>query len=178
VNSVPELRTARPDDAEAIAGIFEQGIEDRVATFETAVPTAEEWRRRLVSGEVLVLVAEQDGLVIAFAVAGPYADRHHYYDGIREATMYVERGSRRRGVGLRLLNALAEAAEERGAYKLVGKIFTTNGASIALVRQCGFRELGVNLRHGRLDGEWKDVVVVERLLGEAAGPGQPSGAVR
>jgi L-amino acid N-acyltransferase YncA len=168
---VPELRPAVPDDAEAIAGIFEQGIEDRVATFETAVPTIEEWRRRLASGEELVVVAEQNGRVVAFAVAGPYADRHRYYDGIREATMYVERGARRRGVGLRLLNALAEAAEERGVYKLVGKILTTNEASIALVRQCEFREVGVHRRHGRLDGEWKDVLVVERLLGDAADPG-------
>ena len=168
---MPELRPAVPDDAEAIAGIFEQGIEDRVATFETAVPTIEEWRRRLASGEELVVVAEQNGRVVAFAVAGPYADRHRYYDGIREATMYVERGARRRGVGLRLLNALAEAAEERGVYKLVGKILTTNEASIALVRQCEFREVGVHCRHGRLDGEWKDVLVVERLLGDAADPG-------
>jgi phosphinothricin acetyltransferase len=168
---VPELRPALSDDAEAIAAVFEQGVEDRVATFETAVPDAEEWRRRLEAGELLVLVAEEDGHVIAFAVAGPYADRHRYYDGVRETTMYVERGSRRRGVGLHLLNALAEAAEERGAYKLVGKIFTTNEASIALVRQCGFREVGMHIRHGRLDGDWRDVLVVERLLGDAADPG-------
>ena len=175
---MPELRPALPDDAEAISAIFEQGIEDRVATFESAAPDAGEWRRRLASGEDLVLVAEQDGRVIAFAVAGPYTDQHPYYAGIREATMYVERGSRRRGVGLHLLNALAEAAAQRGLYKLVGKILTTNEASIALVRECGFREVGVHLRHGRLDGEWKDVLVVERLLGDAADPGQPPGAVR
>ena len=175
---MPELRPALSDDAEAIAAIFEQGIEDRVATFETAVPDAEAWRRRLASGEDLMLVAEQEGRVIAFAVAGPYADQHPYYVGIREATMYVQRGSRRRGVGLRLLNALAEAAEERGLYKLVGKIFTTNEASVALVRECGFREVGVHVRHGRLDGEWKDVLLFERLLGDAADPGQPPGVVR
>ena len=114
-----------------------------------------------------MLVAERDGRIVAFAVAGPYADRHDYYAGISEATMYVERASRRRGVGLTLLDALADAGEERGLYKLVGKIFTTNGASIELVRRCGFREVGVHRRHGRLDGEWKDVLVVERLLGDA-----------
>lgn len=164
------VRSALPDDAEALAVIFEQGVEDRVATFETVAPDAGEWRRRLEAPEALVLVAERDGRVIAFAVAGPYADRHTYYAGIGEATMYVERASRRRGVGLRLLNALADATEERGLYKLVGKIFTTNEASIALVRQCGFREVGVHLRHGRLGGEWRDVLVVERLLGDAADP--------
>jgi phosphinothricin acetyltransferase len=161
------VRPARPADAEAVAAIFEQGIEDRVATFETRVPGVEDWRRRLASAEDLVLVAERDGRIVAFAVAGPYADRHDYYAGISEATMYVERASRRRGVGLTLLDALADAGEERGLYKLVGKIFTTNGASIELVRRCGFREVGVHRRHGRLDGEWKDVLVVERLLGDA-----------
>jgi L-amino acid N-acyltransferase YncA len=165
---VPELRPARPDDAAAIAAIFEQGVDDRVATFETAVPAVGEWRRRLEGGEQLVIVAEQDGGVVAFAVVGPYADRHRYYSGVGEATMYVERGWRRRGVGLALLNGLADAAEKRGLYKLVGKILTTNEPSIELVRRCGFREVGVHLRHGRLDGEWKDVLVVERLLGDAA----------
>jgi phosphinothricin acetyltransferase len=161
------VRSARPPDAEAVGVIFEQGIEDRVATFETRPVAPEEWERRLASAEELVLVAEQDGRILAFAVAGPYADRHDYYAGIAEATMYVERASRRRGVGLKLLNALADAAEERGLYKLVGKILTTNHASIALVRECGFREVGVHRRHGHLDGEWKDVLVVERLLGDA-----------
>ena len=164
---MPGVRPARPADAEAVAAIFEQGIEDRVATFETRPVAPEEWERRLASAEELVLVAEQDGRILAFAAAGPYADRHDYYAGIAEATMYVERASRRRGVGLKLLNALADAAGERGLHKLVGKILTTNHASIALVRECGFREVGVHRRHGRLDGEWKDVLVVERLLGDA-----------
>ena len=164
---MPGVRPARPADAEAVAAIFEQGIEDRVATFETRVSGIEDWRRRLASAEDLVLVAERDGRIVAFAVAGPYADRHDYYAGIAEATMYVERASRRRGIGLTLLNALADAAEERGLYKLVGKIFTSNEPSIELVRRCGFHEVGVHRSHGRLDGEWKDVLVVERLLGDA-----------
>jgi phosphinothricin acetyltransferase len=164
---VLSVRPARPADAEAVAAILEQGIEDRVATFETRPVAPEEWEPRLASGEELVLVAEESDRVVAWAAAGPYADRHDYYAGIGEATMYVERGSRRSGVGLALLNALAEAAEESGLYKLVGKIFTTNEPSIELVRRCGFREVGVHRRHGRLDGEWKDVLVVERLLGDA-----------
>ena len=165
---MPTVRPAKPSDAEPIAVIFNQGVEDRVATFETGDADAGQWEWRIASEDELVLVAEDDGQEIAMAVAGPYADRHHYYDGIREATMYVERGSRRRGVGLTLLNALAYAVEQRGAYKLVGKILTSNWPSIELVRRCGFREVGVHRRHGRLDGGWKDVLVVERLLGDAA----------
>lgn len=164
------FRPARDADAEAIATIFGQGVEDRVATFETRPPSAEEWERRVGDADELIVVAEERGGVIAVAIAGPYADRHHYYSGVAEATLYVERDHRRRGVGIALLNALADAAEARGLYKLVGKIFTTNEPSIELVRRCGFREVGVHRRHGRLDGEWRDVLVVERLLGDAAEP--------
>ncbi|MGH2994256.1 MAG: arsinothricin resistance N-acetyltransferase ArsN1 family A [Solirubrobacterales bacterium] len=161
------MRLAERGDAEAIAAIFNQGIEDRVATFETRHQHAEGWEQWLSAGDELVLVAEKDGGVVAWAAAGPYADRHHYYSGVAEATMYVERDHRGRGIGVILLNALADAAARNGTYKLVGKIFTTNQASVSLVRACGFREVGVHRRHGRLDGEWHDVMVVERLLGHA-----------
>jgi L-amino acid N-acyltransferase YncA len=81
--------------------------------------------------------------------------------------LYVTAQERGRGVGTRLLNALAAAAEEAGFTKLIGKLFTGNERSAALVRRCGFREVGVHVRHGRLDGEWRDVLLVERPLGEA-----------
>ncbi len=78
------------------------------------------------------------------------------------------RPARRARVGAGLLSALAEAAARRGYWKLVGKIFASNAPSIALVRSCGWREVGIYRRHSRLDGEWKDVLVVERLLDETA----------
>jgi L-amino acid N-acyltransferase YncA len=141
-----------------------QGIEERVATFETRAQNPAAIARRIESGE-LMLVAEQGGHVVAWAAVTPYCDRHDYYAGVGEATLYAERGARRAGAGTGLLGALATAAAERGLHKLTGKIFTTNGPSIELVRACGWREVGVHLRHGRLDGEWRDVLVVERLLG-------------
>ena len=110
------------------------------------------------------LVFERDGAVIGWAKAGPYADQHHYYDGVREATLYVDRAARRAGVGRVLLDALAGATAQSGAHKLVGKIFTSNEPSIALVKGLGWSEVGVHRRHGTFDGEWKDVLVVERLL--------------
>jgi L-amino acid N-acyltransferase YncA len=81
----------------------------------------------------------------------------------------VERANRGFGVGGALVDALAQAAERRGIYKLVGLLFTTNLPSITLLRGRGFREVGVHRRHGRLDGAWRDVLVMERLLGDAAG---------
>ncbi len=160
------VRPARAEDAEAIARIHNQGIADRVATFETRAQSRPEIAEQIERGR-LVLVAERAGEVIGWASTSPYDDAHGYYSGIAEAALYVERGARRSGAGRALLDALAEAAERRGRYKLVGKIFTSNEPSIALVRSCGWREVGIHLRHGRLDGEWKDVLVVERLLGEA-----------
>jgi len=160
------IRPARTDDAEAIARIYNQGIAERVATFQTRTQRPEELAERISSG-ALVLVAEQAASLVAWATVTAYDDAHDYYAGVGEATLYVERGSRRAGVGARLIEALAAEAERRGYYKLIGKIFTSNAPSIALMRSCGWREVGVHLRHGRLDCEWKDVVVVERLLGEA-----------
>ena len=119
-------RAAEPGDAARITEIFNDGVEDRVATFETR-PAAPEDAMRWIKEDV-VIVAERDGAVIGWAKAGPYADQHHYYDGVREATLYVDRAARRAGVGRVLLDALAEAAAESGAHKLVGKIFTSNEA--------------------------------------------------
>ena len=149
--------------------IYNRGIAERVATFETGEKSARELAV-LIESRALALVAEREGTVVAFVKVGPYDDANHYYSGIGEATLYVDHEARRSGVGRALMEAVAIAAEDRGYYKLVGKIFTTNAPSIALVAECGWREVGVHRRHGRLDGEWKDVVVVERLLGDAAAP--------
>jgi L-amino acid N-acyltransferase YncA len=163
-----DIRPATSADADAMAEIYNHGIAERVATFETRTKSAAELAALIEAG-VLVLVAEHRGDVVAFVKISPYDDASHYYSGIGEATLYVDPGARRFGVGRALMEAVADAAEERGYYKLVGKIFTSNAASISLVEACGWREVGIHHRHGRLDGEWKDVMVVERLLGDAAG---------
>jgi phosphinothricin acetyltransferase len=156
------IRGAEPGDAARVAQIFNEGVEDRVATFETQEAAPDDARRWI--ADDVVIVAEKDGAVVGWAKAGPYTDQHHYYDGVREATLYVRRATRRSGVGRALLAAVAEAASDAGAHKLIGKIFTSNEPSIALVKGLGWREVGVHLRHGTLDGEWKDVLVVEKLL--------------
>jgi L-amino acid N-acyltransferase YncA len=162
--SATAIRDAAPADAGRVAEIFNEGVEDRVATFETRLADAE-GAARWISEDVLI-VLERDGEIAAWAKAGPYAERHHYYDGVREATMYVAREARRQGFGRELLRALADTARQAGAHKLTGKIFTSNEPSIELVKGLGWREVGVHRRHGMLDGEWKDVLVVEKLLDE------------
>lgn len=164
------VRAARPDDAEAIARIHNEGIAERVATFQTAIQQGPEIAEAIEGGR-LVLVAVRAGEVVGWASVAPYDDAHDYYSRVGEATLYVRHDARRGGTGRALLVELAEEAERRGYYKLIGKIFTTNGPSIALVRANGWREVGLHERHGRLDGEWKDVLVVELLLGEARDEG-------
>ena len=114
-------------------------------------------------------IARIYGQGISERAATPYDDPHDYYAGVGEATLYVDRVARGAGAGRALLEALAEEAARRGYHKLTGKIFTSNEPSIGLVRSCGWREVGVHHRHGRLDGEWKDVLVVELLLAAQAG---------
>jgi L-amino acid N-acyltransferase YncA len=105
--------------------------------------------------------------VIAWASAHPYRDRAAYL-GIGEFSIYVARDRRGRGLGRIALEALIAECEARGYWKLVSRIFPENVASLTLCRSLGFREVGVYRRHGKLDGEWRDCVIVERLLGEAA----------
>jgi phosphinothricin acetyltransferase len=160
------LRPARPSDAHAIARLYNTGIAERQATFETRLrepAEVEAW----CAAERPFLVAEDDDRVLGFARVSRYSDRC-VYDGIGEHGVYVDPAARGAGLGRRLLDALAAAAEEQGLYKLTSRIFTTNEASRAAHRAAGFTEVGIQRRHGRLEGEWKDCVLVERLLGEAA----------
>ena len=159
------VRPARREDAEAIARIHNQGIADRVATFQTEDRSPSEIAGEIKEGRV-VLVAERDRRVIGWAGLTPYDAVHAYYATVAEATIYVERDRRRAGAGHSLLTELANAAERRGLHKLVGKLFTSNRASIALTQACGWSQVGVHQRHGQLDGGWRDVLVMELLIGK------------
>lgn len=162
-------RQARHQDAAAIARIYNQGIEERIATFETEPRTpdqiVETLRER--GDRHPTIVAERDGRVVAWASASTYRSRA-CYDGIAEYSVYVDRDARGTGAGRVVLEALFRACEERGFWKLVSRIFPENVASLALCSATGFREVGVYRRHAKLDGEWRDCVIVEKLLGEAA----------
>ena len=159
------IRTASVDDAAAIAEIYNQGIEDRVATFETERRSADDQRAWLkaIAGRYPGVVAQIDGEIVGWAGAGPYRERE-CYRGIGEFSVYVRRDWRGRGVGDLLVAALISEAERLGLWKLLSRIFTFNEASRALCRKHGFREVGVYEKHARLDRRWLDVVIVERLI--------------
>ena len=160
-------RPAARADAAAVAEIYNEGIRGRGATFETRERAPEEIHPWLESAERYpVLVAELAGRVVGFAAASPYRPRE-CYAGIAEFSVYVANGARGKRVGDALMRAFLPALEEKGFWKVLSRIFPENRASLALCARHGFREVGVYERHGRLEGAWKDVVVVERLLGEA-----------
>jgi L-amino acid N-acyltransferase YncA len=161
------IRPAIDTDVAAIAEIYNQGIADRGATFETEPRTAADIRARLAdSHQFPTLVAESStGVVVGWARVSSYRPRA-CYAGIGEFSIYVARAARGQGVGRPLLTALVAAARERGYWKLVSRVFPFNTASRSLCRACGFREVGIYEKHGCLDGEWVDVVIVERVIPE------------
>jgi L-amino acid N-acyltransferase YncA len=160
------IRPARVDDALAIASIYNEGIAGGQATFETDPRSPDDVTGWLATGLPL-LVAERDGTVVGWARVSPYSDRC-VYAGVGEYGVYVAASVRGNGLGQALLSALCAEAEARGLHKLIGRMFATNVASRELARAAGFREIGLERRHGRIDGEWRDTVPVERLLGAAA----------
>jgi phosphinothricin acetyltransferase len=161
------IRPAGEADANAIAAIYNEGIADRVATFETRPRDPGEVVAWLSEDLPLLVATDEDGTVLGFARVSPYSDRC-VYAGVGEHGVYVARAARGRQVGRRLLDALVAASEQAGLYKLTSRLFADNAASRAVHLAAGFEEVGIQRRHGRLDGEWKDCVLVERLLGEAA----------
>jgi phosphinothricin acetyltransferase len=158
------VRAATPDDAPAMARIYNEGIADRMATFETRERTAEDVRAWF-DGVHPAVVVEFLGEIIAFGATFAYRPRD-CYGGIAEASLYVSRSARGHGAGRRAMNALIDAARQAGFWKLVSRIFVENDASRGLCRKTGFREVGVYEKHGQLDGVWRDVVIVERLISE------------
>jgi phosphinothricin acetyltransferase len=161
------IRPASVADAASIVEIYNQGIADRIATFETEPRSATDiagW----FTGEHLVAVAEtEERGPVAFAASFPYSSRP-CYRGIGEFSVYVRRDYRGRGAGRAVLGALIEAARAAGLHKLTSRVFPENAASRALLKALGFEEIGIHRRHGQLDGRWRDCVIVERLLGNGA----------
>jgi phosphinothricin acetyltransferase len=161
------VRPATDQDADAIAAIYNQGIEDRIATFETRPRTAEDVRKWF-DGIHPTIAVEVGSRVVAFGSTSTYRPRE-CYAGVAEFSVYVARDFRRRGAGKVALEGLIVAAANAGFWKLVSRIFVDNHASRRLCAKLGFREVGTYERHGKLDGQWRDVVIVEKLIDGDAG---------
>jgi L-amino acid N-acyltransferase YncA len=160
------VRDARSDDCEAIARIDNEESPSAARRFEAELRSAADMEQWLDSPEYPVLVVERGGTVVGWARISPYSPRE-CYAGVGEGSIYVRAPERGRGLGSALAAALRDEAERAGYHKIVGKLFADNDASRHLVARYRFREVGIHLRHGRIDGHWSDVLVVELLIGEA-----------
>lgn len=160
-----KVRPATPDDASAICLIYNQGIEDRIATLETDLRSPEERRQWLLARGPRhpVIVAEVPGGVVGWGSLNRFNPRQAY-DFVADFSVYVERGWRGKGVGSRLLPRLIELARELGYHKLVLSAFPWNEGGMALYRKCGFRTVGVYREQGKLDGQWVDTIIMEKIL--------------
>lgn len=168
------VRTAMPKDAAAIARIYNQGIERRIATFETRLRTPEDIAEWFDDTRHPILVATRNSLssegtsgedVVGWIHASGYRPRE-CYAGIGEFSVYIEESAQGKGIGSVLMQAFLPACVSAGLWKVLSRIFVENEASRALCRKHGFREVGVYEKHAQLDGVWRDVVIVERLLEE------------
>ncbi|MFA5593752.1 MAG: arsinothricin resistance N-acetyltransferase ArsN1 family A [Trueperaceae bacterium] len=160
---IASVRPATLSDAGFIAAIYNEGIRDRIATFETRERTKDEVAAWIGDAQHPVLVSQLGAEVVAWAAASSYRPRE-CYAGIAEFSIYVAREARGQGIGQPLLEAFLAACRSAGFWKVVSRVFPENLASRALLKACGFREVGVYEKHAMLDGEWRDVVIVERLI--------------
>ena len=154
-----EIRDLRPGDWPEVAGIYAAGVESRNATFETAVPSWEEWDTRHLARPRLAAV--EAGAVVGWAALSPASTRA-CYAGVAEDSVYVAPSRQGQGVGRALLEELVARSEAEGLWTLQTSIFPENRASLALHLRCGFRVVGMRERIARLDGVWRDTVLLER----------------
>jgi phosphinothricin acetyltransferase len=153
------IRGLEERDWPAVSEIYRQGIETGNATFEQEVPRWEAWDASHLAS--CRLVAEEGGEVLGWAALSAASERC-CYAGVAENSVYVATAARSRGVGHALLSAVVEAAEQEGIWTIQAGVFPENEASVALHERCGFRVVGVRERLGKLDGSWRNVVLLER----------------
>jgi L-amino acid N-acyltransferase YncA len=161
------IRAGRPPDAPAVAAIYNEGIRERNATFETRERTPADVLPWLTSVRFPMLVAEAGDEVLGWIAASQYRPRE-CYAGIAEFSVYVAGRARGQRIGDSLMRDFLGTLEVAGFWKVLSRIFPENTASRALCLRHGFREVGIYARHARLDDRWRDVLIVERLLGAAA----------
>lgn len=161
-----KIRGATGDDAAAIARIYNQGIEDRVATLETQLRTPEEraeWLAARGPRHPVLVATDHDGAVVGWGSLNPFNPRPAY-DHVADFSVYVAREQRGHGIGDAMLGALEERALALGYHKLVLAAFPSNAPGMRLYERHGFVTVGIYREQGMLDGRWVDVVIMEKLL--------------
>ena len=149
----------RTEDWPAVSAIYEQGIAGRQATFETEAPSWDSWDRSHLEGHRPVAVEGER--IVGWAALAPISQRE-CYRGVAENSVYVDAEAQGRGVGRALLERLVADADRAGIWTIQTGVFPENEASVALHLACGFRVVGTREKLAQLDGEWRDVLSLER----------------
>lgn len=161
-----KIEELRREDWEQVRAIYLEGVATGQATFETEAPGWDVWDAAHLRFARLVAHAEGAGgevrgEVLGWAALSPVS-RRRVYEGVAEVSVYVVRRAWGRGVGRALLRALVEESERNGVWTLQAGVFPENAASLALHARCGFREVGRRERIGKLEGRWRDTLLLER----------------
>jgi len=146
-------------DWPAVRAIYLEGIATGQATFETQAPSWEAWDASHLP--FARLVAREDETIVGWAALSPVSSRRAY-SGVAEVSVYVAESRRGAGLGRQLLEALITAADENGIWSLQAVMFPENTGSVALHRRFDFREVGRRSRIAKLDGVWRDTILLER----------------
>lgn len=159
------IREATDTDIMSIKTLYNQGIEDRIATLETETKDDTYMRNWLEThrGRFKVIVAEDKGQILGWASLNQYNNRCAY-DGVADLSVYISREDRGKGVGKKLLSKLESLAKENGFHKIILFTFPFNQLGQGLYKKMGFREVGVFQNQGILDGKFVDVMAMEKLL--------------
>jgi phosphinothricin acetyltransferase len=173
-----KIRKAVRTDAEEICEIYNEALVEGRATFETEPRTESQCCKWITEHDerhpILVAVRNskvdetwhnKEDNVQGWASITPYSSRL-CYSGVGEFSIYVKHGFRGKGVGKKLMTELIQEAGRLGYWKLISRILPFNVASRNLCKSCGFREVGFYEKHGKLNGKWLDVVIVEKLIHE------------
>ncbi len=148
-------------DWRAVEGIYAAGIDGGMATFETATPSWPDFDRNHLAAHRLVAADGTTRAVVGW-IAGSRTSARPVYAGVVEHSVYVDPAAAGRGVGRALLAAYIASTEAAGIWTLQAGLFPENAASLALHARAGFRVVGRRERIGRMRGQWRDVVLVER----------------
>ena len=154
-----KIEKMKHEDWEQVSKIYMEGIETGNATFETDVPSWESWISKHLP--CCNIVARRGNKILGWAAVSPTSSRE-VYSGVTEVSIYVNKECKRKGVGLALLKELIELSENNGIWTLQAGIFSENEASINLHKKCGFRIVGIREKIGKMDGIWRDVILMER----------------
>lgn len=153
------IRQMQHSDLEQVLQIYRQGLETKIATFETIVPTKGDWHAS--HHKTLRFVAETNDQIIAWIALSQVSNRK-VYCGVGEISIYISELARGKGIGTALMNKMIQKSEEAGYWTLQSSISSKNQASLALHLKVGFRVVGTREKIAKRDGEWQDTIIMER----------------